>query len=155
MRNLEHYYRDEQKWSAGPHLFIADDLIWVLTPLTTSGRHSPSWNAISWGVEMVGEYQIEDFGDAVRDNTLAALTTLHALAGLDPNKLRFHKEDPITTHKTCPGRKVNKADIIARLNAAGVDHAPADLLRDAADQHLVRRGVRRLPLALSTARHCR
>jgi hypothetical protein len=59
MRNLEAYYRDEQGWSAGPHLFVADDLIWAFTPLTTSGVHSPSWNAISWGIEMVGEYEEE------------------------------------------------------------------------------------------------
>ncbi len=118
MLNLEHFYRDEQKWSAGPHLFVADDLIWVFTPLTTSGRHSPSWNLISWGVEMVGEYQVEPFGDAVRNNTVAALTTMHALMGLDPATLRFHKEDPATTHKSCPGKNVKKTDIIQRVTAA-------------------------------------
>jgi hypothetical protein len=59
MRNLEHFYRDEQKWSAGPHLFVADDLIWVFTPLTLSGVHSPSWNGIAWGIEMVGEYEVD------------------------------------------------------------------------------------------------
>jgi len=26
MQNLQSYYRDTQKWSGGPHLFIADDL---------------------------------------------------------------------------------------------------------------------------------
>src|SRR5882757_7241114 len=35
MQNLQSYYRDTQRWSAGPHLFIADDLIWVFNPLTT------------------------------------------------------------------------------------------------------------------------
>ena len=59
MKNLEAYYRDEQHWSAGPHLFVADDLIWVFTPLTTSGTHSPSWNSVAWGIEMVGEYDEE------------------------------------------------------------------------------------------------
>jgi N-acetylmuramoyl-L-alanine amidase len=118
MKNLEHFYRDQQKWSAGPHLFIADDLIWVFTPLTTSGRHSPSWNSISWGVEMVGEYDVEPFGAGVRDNTVAALTTLHALGGLAPNTLKFHKEDTQTTHKNCPGKNVSKADIIASVTAA-------------------------------------
>jgi len=34
MQNLQSYYRDTQKWSGGPHLFVADDLIWVFTPLT-------------------------------------------------------------------------------------------------------------------------
>lgn len=130
MKNLEHYYRNDQKWSAGPHLFIADDLIWVFTPLTTSGRHSPAWNAISWGVEMVGEYQEEEFSDAVRDNTIAALVTLHALAGLDPDKLRFHKEDPITTHKTCPGRNVSKPDIIGRIKAALLERAGGEHSED-------------------------
>jgi len=40
MLNLQSYYRDEKKWSAGPHLFVADDLVWVFTPLTTAGIHS-------------------------------------------------------------------------------------------------------------------
>ena len=26
MKNLERFYRDTQHWSAGPHLFVADDL---------------------------------------------------------------------------------------------------------------------------------
>lgn len=69
----------------------------------------------SWGVEMIGEYEDEIFGDDVRDNTVAALATLHAVLGRDPETLRFHKEDPGTTHKTCPGRKVNKADMIKRV----------------------------------------
>jgi hypothetical protein len=47
MRNLEAYYRGQPHWSAGPHLFVADDLIWVFTPLTTSGVHLPSWNHVS------------------------------------------------------------------------------------------------------------
>src|SRR5512142_191304 len=50
---LQAYYRDQMHWSGGPHLFVADDLVWLFTPLTTPGIHSPSWNAISWGVEVV------------------------------------------------------------------------------------------------------
>jgi hypothetical protein len=117
MRNLEHFYRDIQRWSAGPHLFVADDLIWVFTPLTLPGVHSPSWNSMSWGVEMVGDYAAEPFGAAVRNNALIALATLHATLGLDPNSLRFHKEDPKTTH-ICPGKNVVKADIIHSLQEA-------------------------------------
>src|SRR5271156_2922591 len=51
MQNLVTYYRDQMGWSAGPHCFIDQNGIWVFTPLTTSGVHSPSWNSISWGVE--------------------------------------------------------------------------------------------------------
>lgn len=115
MRNLESYYRDSQRWSGGPHLFIADDFIWVFTPLTTPGVHSPSWNAISWGVEMVGEFEEEAFSPGVRENTVDALVTLHACAGLNPATLRFHKEDPKTTHKECPGKNVDKDDLISRV----------------------------------------
>src|SRR5262249_39336749 len=117
MRNLEAYYRDEQRWSAGPHLFVADDLIWVFTPLTASGVHSPSWNALAWGVEMVGEYEEEPFSPAVRENTVDALAILHQCRGLDPRGIRFHKEDPRTTHTNCPGRNVDKNDLITRVVA--------------------------------------
>src|SRR5437879_1181390 len=48
MKGLESYYKNDQKWSAGPHLFVADDLIWAFTALNTSGVHAPSWNHISW-----------------------------------------------------------------------------------------------------------
>jgi hypothetical protein len=131
MRNLENYYRNVQGWSAAPHLFIADDLIWVFAPLTTSGVHSPSWNAMSWGVEMIGEFEEELFALAVRENTVDALATLHACAGRDPRTLRFHKEDTKTTHKECPGKNVDKNDLISRVKErlsakdAG-EHIPAD-----------------------------
>ena len=42
MKNLESFYRDTQKWSAGPHLFVADDLIWVFTPLNTNVKGTVS-----------------------------------------------------------------------------------------------------------------
>jgi hypothetical protein len=133
MANLEDYYKNQQGWSAGPHLFVADDLIWVFTPLTTSGVHSPSWNGLTWGVEMVGEYEEEPFGPAVRENTVDALAILHAWRGIDPQTLRFHKEDPKTTHKECPGKNVDKADMIQRVEnrMAGSDqgeHLPDRLL---------------------------
>jgi hypothetical protein len=115
MRNLANFYENVQRWSAGPHLFVADDLIWVFTPLITSGVHSPSWNSVSWGVEMVGDYEVESFDPSVRDNAVSALASLHAILGLDPKTLRFHREDPLTTHTGCPGQKVVKADMIQRV----------------------------------------
>lgn len=124
--NLEHFYRDTQGWSAGPHLFVANDFIWAFTPLTTSGVHSPSWNAVSWGIEMIGDYDREDFsrglGAGVAANTVFALATLHTALSLDPQTLKFHKEDPRTTHD-CPGRNIDKGNMIARIEAAmGGDH---------------------------------
>lgn len=119
-RNLEGYYRDQQKWSAGPHLFVTPLGILVFTPLNAAGTHSPSWNSISWGVETVGEFQRETFAGPVRDNLIAALGILHAKAGLQlvpyqrgVRGLHFHREDPKTTHKTCPGKNMDKAKLIS------------------------------------------
>jgi hypothetical protein len=116
MEGFQSYYRDQMKWSAGPHLFVADDLIWVFTPLNTSGIHSPSWNGISWGVELVGDYSKEAFTAPVRKNAVTALAALHQLAGLDPQTLRLHREDPQTTHKNCPGPHVVKADLVQAIS---------------------------------------
>jgi hypothetical protein len=115
MKALQSYYRDDQGWSGGPHLFVADDLIWAFTPLSVAGVHAPSWNQQSWGVEMVGEYSSETMCDGVRENTIRALTTLHSLGGLDPDNLKLHHEDPKTTHKDCPGKSVVKDEIVAAV----------------------------------------
>jgi hypothetical protein len=113
MRGLATYYRDEQRWSGGPHLFVADDLIWVFTPLTVPGVHSPSWNDVSWGMELVGDYDHEPFGEDVKSNALEALHVLHVAAGWTEPRIRLHKEDPKTTHTFCPGRNVDKAELEA------------------------------------------
>lgn len=111
MRALERYYRDEKGWSGGPHLFVADDLIWAFTPLSVPGVHSPSWNTLAWGVEMVGDYDNETLSLSVLSNTISALTDLHRLGKLDPQNIRLHKEDPKTDHN-CPGKNVHKDVII-------------------------------------------
>jgi N-acetylmuramoyl-L-alanine amidase CwlA len=131
MANLEHYYRDQQNWKAGPHLFVDDRRIWIFTPLTVSGTHSPSWNKSSLGVEMLGNYQIEPFdsgrGLAVRQNTVAAIATLSAILGIDCSTMRIHRDDPATDHK-CPGKHVAKVDVIREVQALmssrhGGDHS--------------------------------
>jgi N-acetylmuramoyl-L-alanine amidase len=112
IQNLESFYRDQQKWSAGPHCFVDQNGIWVFTPLTVSGVHSPSWNSISWSVETLGDYTTERFADPVRANLVACLSTLHTAIGLDVHSLRFHKEDIRTTHHTCPGINMDKNTLI-------------------------------------------
>jgi hypothetical protein len=116
--NLERYYRDEKGWSAGPHLFVDDKQIWVFTPLTTSGVHSPSWNSTALGVEMLGDYEHESFnsgrGLKVRQNAVSAMASLSAALGLDPTTMRLHKEDPATTH-ACPGKNVKKLEVIQEV----------------------------------------
>lgn len=119
MQNLVSFYRDQKGWSAGPHLFIDDKQIWVFSPLTMSGVHSPSWNKLSIGLEMLGNYDSESFdsgrGLEVRKNTVAAMATLSAALGLDPFSARFHFEDPLTNHK-CPGTNARKGDLLTEVH---------------------------------------
>lgn len=118
INNLVGFYRDKQGWRAGPHLFVDDKQIWVFTPLTFSGTHSPNWNKVALGIEMLGDYEREPFdkgrGLKVRQNTVAAIATLSAILGLDPYTLRLHREDPLTTH-ACPGKYVRKLEIIQEV----------------------------------------
>ena len=118
INNLESFYRDEQGWKAGPHLFVDDKQIWVFTPLTVSGVHSPSWNKTALGLEMLGDYDSEAFdkgrGLRVRKNAVAALATLSAILGLDPATMKLHREDPETTH-ACPGSNVRKLEVIQEV----------------------------------------
>lgn len=128
MKGFEQYYRYDKQWSAGPHCFVDDHGIWVFTPLTVHGIHSPSWNTISWGVEMVGDYDHEVLSVEVEQNTASCIATLSDVIGLDPLTMRLHKEDHATTHK-CPGVRVNKLRMITmvvdkiRRRHAG-DHVP-------------------------------
>jgi hypothetical protein len=119
--DLEDYYKNDQHWSAGPHCFCDDLQIWAFTPLWVPGVHSPSWNGVSWGVEMLGDFDSEDFnsgrGLAVQQNAVAAVAILSAALGIDPTSMRLHREDPRTTHH-CPGDGVDKAAFIAAVQAA-------------------------------------
>jgi N-acetylmuramoyl-L-alanine amidase CwlA len=115
INNLVNYYKNDLGWNACPHLFVDDRQIWVFTPLTMSGVHSPSWNKIAIGIEMLGDYDREAFdtgrGAKVKANALAASATLCAVLGLNPDTIKLHYEDPNTTHK-CPGKNVVKAPFI-------------------------------------------
>lgn len=128
---LQAYYRDQLGWSGGPHLFVDDLQIWAFTPLTVPGVHSPSWNQVALGLEMLGDYQTESFtagrGLAVRKNAVAALATLCEVVGMAPDSMKLHHEDPKTTHH-CPGDNVVKAEVIAevvaQIQADGGEHDP-------------------------------
>lgn len=119
LRNLEGFYRDKQRWSAGPHWFVTPNKLGLLafTPSTVRGTHSPSWNSTSLGVEMVGDFQSEPFDPGVRRNVVALLAELHIWLDLSPDTIRFHREDSATTHKDCPGKNVIKSALIAEVKA--------------------------------------
>jgi hypothetical protein len=121
MPSLARYYGINQGWRTGPHLFVDQNGIWVFTPLTQSGTHSPSWNRMAWGIEQLGDYTKESYdagqGEKIRDNAVGAIAILSIAINLNVDTLHFHFEDPRTTHKSCPGSACKKADVISKVKA--------------------------------------
>jgi len=155
MSGLERYYRDEMGWSAAPHLFVDDQPagIWVFTPLTTPGVHAKSFNGRSLGLEMLGNYDVEDFdtgrGALVRDNAVAAIAILSNAIGIDPDSMMCHRDEP-STSKTCPGNNVDEVAFIRAVkNYMGwvVVTAPGGNM----NQQELDRGRERLPIFQAAA----
>ncbi len=108
-------------FTGGPHFLITPKpSIITMWPAWQQGTHSPSWNSTFWGMEMVGDFDLEPFPDGMRDTAIRALKALYAILGHEANADTFHlhKEDPRTTHKRCPGVHCgDKATWLSRLNA--------------------------------------
>ncbi len=141
IRNLESFFMNNQGWSGCPHLFIANDFIWVMNALTKPGVHSPSYNGTSIGIEMIGDFDVEDDdtgeGFKVKQNTIFATAILCSAIGIDPmSSILLHKEDPRTTHD-CPGRNiaVDKSDMIREVSdlMSGGEHDPTAVASVIAD----------------------
>lgn len=125
--NIAHGY-DMKGWSAGPHMFIDTKTINLFTPMWQHGIHSPSYNHLYWGVEMVGNFDLETFPESMHELALGAIRAMYDILDITPSadNFHFHKEDPATTHKHCPGANVGvKEDWIKNLNGMAKPNTPA------------------------------
>jgi hypothetical protein len=118
IKNLEAFYRDKQRLEGrpaslrrrSPDLGVhATDRVRRALALVEQDR-ARHRNA--------GDFETEAFdsgrGLKVRKNAVAAMATLCAILGLDPNGMRLHREDPATTH-ACPGKNVRKLEVIQEV----------------------------------------
>ena len=109
MANLKDYYYEQMGWSAGPHFFIDGKSWWCMTPPNVSGVHSPSWNGTMLGFEHVGDYDSESDESGMGAEVMRMGHELSAACceffGWNPEALKYHKEDPQTSHD-CPGRNM-------------------------------------------------
>jgi hypothetical protein len=122
IRNLESYYEQQLGWHSGPHLFISRNFINGFANILLPGVHASCFNRTHIGVEMVGDFNAEEFesgdGALVRDNAIFAVATLMKKLGLDPKTdLNFHVQCAHDNHD-CPGKKVNRPLMIQRVAAA-------------------------------------
>lgn len=120
IRNLQNYYEDELGWHAGPHFFVSRNWInWFSNPLLP-GVHSRCFNATRFGIEMVGDFNAEEFnsgdGAMVRDNAVFLIAALNNKFGFRAEDLTFHVECKRDNHD-CPGKKVVKAEVVAAVKA--------------------------------------
>lgn len=113
LKNLAGYYGG-LGWSSGPHFFVTPKHICVLSPPNKRGVHAVSFNATSWGVECVGDFDRERFEGSIKAKLIDALAALHIAAGLQIGGLMFHRDDPKTS-KTCPGKNIDKGELIAEV----------------------------------------
>jgi hypothetical protein len=123
-KNLAKYYGD-LGWSSGPHFFVTPrPSILVLSPPTKRGVHAASFNSVSWGVEVVGNFDVEKLTGSYREFVVDAIAAMHVALGASPAPFRkgvsgmhFHRDDP-KTKKTCPGKSIDKVSFSKEVDAA-------------------------------------
>lgn len=120
LKNLASYYAG-MGWKSMPHAFVLPDgRIGLGCPFDIRGTHAPSWNSVALGIEVVGNFDREQFAGTPSERAVVALFgELHNRFDLQPDNyargvrgIHFHKEDPATTHKSCPGKNVVKAKFV-------------------------------------------
>lgn len=116
--NLQRYY-EGMGWHSGPHFFVSRSHVSGFANPLLSGVHSTCFNRTHLGIEMAGDFSTEQFstgdGAMVRDTAVRALAILFSALGLDPRaNLNFHRDCP-ADHHACPGKFVDKGDVIARV----------------------------------------
>jgi hypothetical protein len=113
MNSMQRYY-ERLGWDRGPHLYIVtgaqnpdNDGIWQMTPLNITGIHAGTANRWAWGVEVVGNYDVNTWSPSTAALVKATIIALMNWRGLTISRqtLIGHREVP--SPKTCPGRFVD------------------------------------------------
>lgn len=113
MGGLKRYY-EGKGWTSGPHLFIAEDGIWLFTPMNKIGIHAGSLNLNSIGIEVVGDYDREVWSGNTKSNALGTIKILMNRLGLTNNEIYFHRD---VSSKSCPGHAITKEWLFAELKS--------------------------------------
>lgn len=149
---IQRYYAS-LGWSAGPHLFIDERWIWLMTPMYDVGIHAKSGNSYrdrsstlhySIGIEVVGYYEKQVWPAAVARNVGMAVAILRRRLGTfaleyrpGPRNTPAAHLGSLSSHRDynkleCPGAAITEAYYVSvaqqcwrELLTSGID-APAD-----------------------------
>lgn len=143
LEGIRDYYVSKG-WAAGPHLFIAEDGIWLFTDMYDVGIHAGEGNATwktptgrivkgysggwgaklqsySIGIEVVGDYDTDVWTGETKKNTLGAIKVLLETLGLEYEDISFHRD---YSSKSCPGHAITKEWLIRELQGLASDGTP-------------------------------
>jgi len=112
INGLKAYY-EQKKWPAGPHLFIAEDGIWLFSPMRANGIHASTLNARSIGIEVVGDYDLAVWSGETKYSAVGVIKVLMEHLGIAPAQVYFHRD---VSAKTCPGKAITKEWLFAELD---------------------------------------
>ncbi|MBN2306466.1 N-acetylmuramoyl-L-alanine amidase [Candidatus Peregrinibacteria bacterium] len=112
IEGLKRYY-DGKGWPAGPHLFVADDGIWLFSPMNKDGIHTSKLNHRSIGIEVVGDYDNEKWAGQTKYHALGVIKLLMLQLKIDRQNVFFHRE---VSSKTCPGTAITKDWLFSELD---------------------------------------
>ena len=113
INGLRAYY-ENKGWSAGPHLFIAENGIWLFSPMRQDGIHASSLNHRSIGIEVVGDYDEEKWEGKTKYNALGVIKALMYRLSLQESDIQFHRD---VSPKSCPGWAISKQWIFDELKS--------------------------------------
>jgi hypothetical protein len=128
MLGLRNYYRDSLGWDRGPHLFIDDRWIWLMTPMYHWGIHAKEGNYVyeggrmahySIGIEVVGYYENVQWPKPIADLVSHAVAVLkRKLNSFEYTYKKFG--GGISSHRDynkpqCPGKAISEDYYIRTL----------------------------------------
>jgi len=137
MDSLKKFY-ENKGWSAGPHIFVAKDGIWLFTDMYEVGIHAGAGNATwknrnsgtTWqgwgddfvknelisysiGIEVVGNYDGAVWSGDIKENALGTINSLCERLEIPRNKIFFHRD---FSTKSCPGWAITKEWLNEKLD---------------------------------------
>ena len=112
IQGLKRYY-EGKGWPVGPHLFIAEDGIWLFSPMNKDGIHAGRLNHLSIGIEVVGDYDEEKWSGKTKYNALGAIKVLSEKLKVPKSEVFFHRD---ASNKTCPGKAITKSWLFNELD---------------------------------------